>query len=224
MTGANRGLGRALVHKLIEHGAAKVYAGTRKSASLPESVVPVALDVTDRAQVAAAASALQDVSIVISNAGVARGGRPLTVSLEDARQELEVNYLGPLSIAQAFAPVLAANGGGVLVHVLSVLSWVTSPPVCSYAASKAAAWSMTNALREQLRGQGTLVVAVHSDSIDTDMTAGIPGVKHSPELVAEAVMHAITAGDQQILFDDYTRMVKAALSDDLRILYNAGQF
>lgn len=224
VTGANRGLGRALARKLLEHGAAKVYAGARDPSALTDrDVVPVGFDVTNQAQVAAAAATLTDVSIVISNAGIAAGGRPLTVSMDDARRELEVNYLGILSVAQAFAPVLAANGGGALVNVLSVLSWVTSPPVSTYAASKAAAWSMTNALRLQLREQRTLVVAVHSDSIDTDLTAGLPGPKHSPGEVAEAVVLAIAAGAEQVLFDDYTRMVKASLHDDLRLLYRPAE-
>jgi NAD(P)-dependent dehydrogenase (short-subunit alcohol dehydrogenase family) len=220
VTGASRGLGLAFANKLLEHGAAVVYAGARDTSAVTGSdLVPVRLDVTDQAQVAAAAAALGDVSIVISNAGIARGGRPLTVSMDRARSELEVNYLGTLAVAQAFAPVLAANGGGALVHMLSVLSWVTSPAVSTYAASKAAAWSITNALRQQLRGQRTLVVGVHCDSVDTGMTEGLPGPKHDPADVAGAVMAAIEAGQEEVLFDEYTRKVKSALPDDLRLLY-----
>lgn len=220
VTGANRGLGRVLVSGLLERGAAKVYAGTRRLPA-PASVaaIPVLLDVTDRPRVLAAATALPDVSIVINNAGLALGGRPLSVSLDDVRRELEVNYLGSLSVAQAFAPVLAANGGGALVNILSVMSWITVPPVSGYAAAKAAAWSMTNALRQQLRAQGTLLIAVHSDSIDTGMTAGLPGPKNDPADVTRAVLDAIEAGTEEVLVDEYTRMVKASLPDDLRLLY-----
>jgi NAD(P)-dependent dehydrogenase (short-subunit alcohol dehydrogenase family) len=220
VTGANRGLGRVLAGGLLQRGAARVYAGTRGRPAEPAgAAIPVPLDVTDRPRVLAVAAALPDVSLVINNAGVALGGRPLGVSLDDVRSELEVNYLGLLSVAQAFAPVLAANGGGALVNILSVMSWVTVPPVSGYAASKAAAWSMTNALRQQLRAQRTLVIAVHSDSIDSGMTAAVPGPKHDPADVAAAVLDAIEAGAEEVLFDEYTRSVKASLPDDLRLLY-----
>lgn len=219
VTGANRGLGREFATALVRQGAT-VYAGVRDTSQVvDENVVAVELDVTDERAVVAAADALRDVDIVINNAGVNTAGRPLSLSLDAVRRDLEVNYLGPLAVAQRFAPVLAANGGGALVNVLSVFSWVTIPPISAYAASKAAAWSMTNALRQQLRAQGTLVVGVHMDSVDTDMTAGIDGPKHDPADVVAAVLAAVRAGEEEVLFDEYTRTVKAALPDDLRQLY-----
>jgi short-subunit dehydrogenase len=158
---------------------------------------------------------------VINNAAVMTTGSPLTVPLAAIRRDLEVNHLGLLSVARAFAPVLAASGGGALVNVLSVLSWTTVPVISAHAASKAAAWSMTNALRQALRAQRTLVVAVHSDTIDTDMSRVVDRPKHDPREVAEAVVRAIANGDEEVLFDDYTRTVKASLPDDLRLLYSS---
>ncbi|TCR16043.1 SDR family oxidoreductase [Streptomyces sp. BK205] len=220
VTGANRGLGRVLARELLDRGAAKVYAGARDTATIAdEEVVPVELDVTDHDALARTAAWLSDVSLVINNAGIATQGRPLTAELDAVRRDLEVNHLGPLAVAQNFAPVLAANGGGALVNILSVYAWVTVPPMSVYAASKAAAWSMTNALRLQLRGPGTLVVGVHMDSVDTDMTAGWHGPKHAPADVARAVLDAVEAGQEEVLLDDYTRTVKASLRDDLRLLY-----
>jgi NAD(P)-dependent dehydrogenase (short-subunit alcohol dehydrogenase family) len=216
VTGASRGLGRALTRALLSRGAAKVYAAVRDTASVREDgVVPVELDVTDGTAIARAAR-LSDVDIVVNNAGIATHGRPLTVPLDAVRRDLEVNYLGPLAIAQAFAHVLAANGGGALVNILSVYSWTTIPPISAYAASKAAAWSVTNALRQQLRAQNTLVVGVHSDSIDTDMTAGLAGPKHDPADVAAAVLDAIVLGREEVLFDQLTRETRIALADPSR--------
>ncbi|WP_132113330.1 SDR family oxidoreductase [Actinocrispum wychmicini] len=221
VTGANRGLGHAFTRALLERGAAKVYACARNAATVTaDQVVPVELDVTDHVAVAAAAARLLDVNVIVNNAGVATAGRPLTVPLEHARGDMEVNYLGPLAMAQSFAPVLSSNGGGALINILSVLSWVTVPQISAYAASKAAAWSMTNALRQQLRQQNTLVVAVHADSIDTDMTKGLERAKSDPADVAQAVLRAVENGVEEVLFDEYTRKVKASLHDDLRLLYS----
>jgi NAD(P)-dependent dehydrogenase (short-subunit alcohol dehydrogenase family) len=220
VTGANRGLGQAFARALLDHGAAKVYAGVRDPATVTDpDLVAVRLDVTDPAQVAAAAAQLTDVSLVVNNAGVATGGPALTTPLDAARAEFEVNTLGTLAVAQAFAPVLAANGGGALVNVHSVLSWIALPKHATYAASKAAVWSLTNSLRTELRSQGTLVTGVHVGYIDTDMTAGIDDPKLDANEVAEAVVRGIAAGDEEVLADDLSRGVKASLHDDLRLLY-----
>ncbi|MEV4315543.1 SDR family oxidoreductase [Actinocrispum sp. NPDC049592] len=219
VTGANRGLGRAFVQGLLARGVAKVYAGMRAPVATEDGVIPVQLDITDREQVEAAAALGSDVDIVVNNAGIATPGRPLTVPLSAVRRDLEVNVLGPLSVAQAFAPVLAANGGGALVNVLSVMSWVTIPPVSVYAAAKAASWSLTNALRLQLRGQNTLVVGVFSDSVATGMTAGLDKPMLDASEVVEPVLDAIVDGSEEVLVDEYTRTVRAALHDELRLLY-----
>src|SRR5262245_18994986 len=146
VTGANRGLGLAFTRALLAAGARKVYAAARDASAIQlPGVQAVALDVTRDGDVAAAADALGDVDLVINNAGISRGAGLLTDGVVDAlRAELETNAFGPLRVARAFAPVLARNGGGAIVNVLSVLSWISLPRVASYAASKAAAWSLTN--------------------------------------------------------------------------------
>jgi NAD(P)-dependent dehydrogenase (short-subunit alcohol dehydrogenase family) len=225
VTGANRGLGRVFARALLDAGAAKVYAGARDVTSVTEpGVTPVALDVTDHASVARAAQELGDVSILVNNAGIATGASPLAEdALAAAQRELDVNYFGVMAMSRAFAPVLAANGGGALVNMLSALSWVSFPGSGTYAASKAAAWSLTNALRTMLRPQGTFVVGVHAGYIDTDMTARITDPKIAPEQVADALVAGLLAGDEEVLADEVSRQAKAALPQDLQLIYPAIQ-
>jgi NAD(P)-dependent dehydrogenase (short-subunit alcohol dehydrogenase family) len=220
VTGANRGIGRAFADDLLRRGAAEVYAGARDPASVGgDGLVPVALDVTHDDQVAAAARELGDVDLVVNNAGVGSTGAPTTASLDEARLQLEVNYLGLLRVSSAFAPVLAANGGGALVNMLSIASWRSGTLLSTYSASKAAAWSITNALRLELAAQGTQVVGVHVGFVDTDLTTGLEGPKVSAEEVARAAFDGLERGEVEVLVDDNTRAVKAALSGDLRALY-----
>jgi NAD(P)-dependent dehydrogenase (short-subunit alcohol dehydrogenase family) len=226
VTGANRGLGHELTRALLDAGAAKVYAGARDPGTIAAQpgVVPLRLDVTDASQVAEAARVASDATIVINNAGVDLGGTILgDDDLERNRREFDVNYFGPLSVARAFAPVLAANGGGALVNVLSVLSFVAVPRHPNYSATKAAAWSLTNTLRTQLRGQGTLVVGVHAGYIDTDMVAAITDPKIAPEVVATQTVEALAAGREEVLADETSRNAKAALPQDLEVIYPAIQ-
>src|SRR3954453_7843363 len=160
VTGANRGIGKAFVDALLERGAAKVYAGVRDVATVSDAdprLVPVKLDVTDADRVAAVAQELGDVELVVNNAGIARPGTPLSAARDAARAELGVNYPSLLAPPQAFAPVLAANGGGAFVNVLSVVSWVGTPILSTYSASKSAAWNFTNSARVELKRQGTPV-------------------------------------------------------------------
>ncbi len=222
VTGANRGIGKAFVDALLERDATKVYAAVRDPATVATAdrrVHPVRLDVSDVERVAAVASELDDVQLVVNNAGIARPGTPATASLEAARAELEVNYFGLIAMTQAFAPVLAANGGGALVNVLSVASWAASPLLSTYAASKAAAWSYSNSARIELAGQGTQVVGVHVGFVDTDLTAALDVEKIKPAAVASAALDAVEAGEPEAVVDDVSRQVKAGLSDDHRLLY-----
>ena len=164
VTGANRGLGRAFAKELVSRGAAKVYAAARDPAAVTEpGVTPMALDITDPERVAQVAAQCTDVSLLVNNAGVLKystfTGAP---NLDAARLEMETNYFGTLSMCRAFAPVLAASGGGAIVNMLSVTSFYTNPFDASYGASKAAAWSLTNGVRLELHHQGTLVVAGHA--------------------------------------------------------------
>ncbi|MET9632368.1 SDR family oxidoreductase [Lentzea sp. NPDC006480] len=208
VTGANRGLGRTFAQELVKRGA-KVYAGARNPASVvDEGVIPVQLDVTDDASVAAAAKELGDVSIVINNAGVLVAGE----DVDSIKAEFEVNFFGLVRMTDAFAPILKANGGGTLVNVLSILSFIGRPDWRGYAASKAAGWSLTKSTRQALRGQGTHVIAVHAGFIDTDLAAGEAGPKLAPEDVVSQVLQAIQNGDDEVLADERTRSVKAALA------------
>ena len=220
VTGANRGIGMALAQALLAHGAAKVYAGVRDpKAVLAPGLVPLRLDVTDEEQVAAAARVADDVSIVINNAGVTGGPSLLEGSLDGARREMEVNYFGTWAVSRAFAPVLAANGGGALVNMLSVASWVANRQFPSYAASKSAQWSLTNALRMELREQGTLVVGVHAGYVDTDLAAEVDSPKILASDVADKTMAALLADESEVLVDEVSRQIRAALSGGLDALY-----
>ena len=220
VTGANRGIGKAFTDALLERGAAKVYAAARDVATITDPrVVPVQLDVTDFDRVAAVAQELDDVELVINNAGVGHVGFPLEASLANARAQLETNYLSLIASTQAFAPVLARNGGGAFINMLSVVSWIASPRLATYSASKAAAWSFTNAARIELKQQNTQVVAVHVGFVDTDLTAGLDAPKVSAATVATSALDALEAGKREALVDDVSRAVKAGLSDDQNILY-----
>lgn len=220
VTGANRGIGKSIAEELLARGAAKVYAGVRDVSRITDPrLVPVALDITDPARVAAVANELSDVTLVVNNAGIGRFSTPLQVTLEDARAELETNYLGLISTTQAFAPVLAGNGGGAFVNMLSVVSWVGVPHLPTYAASKSAEWSYTNSARIELKRQGTQVVGVHVGYVDTDLAASVEDDKVAPELVAKSVLDGLEAGASEVLVDEFSRNIKSALSDDLGLIY-----
>ena len=221
VTGANRGLGQVFARELVSRGAAKVYGAARHPDAVTEpGVTPVRLDITDPAQVAEAARQCPDVSLLVNNAGVMKASTFIDApGLDAARLEMETNYFGTLSMCRAFAPLLAANGGGAIVNMLSVASFYTNPFTASYGASKAAAWSLTNGVRTELHHQGTLVVAVHAAFIDTDMAAGIDAPKISPESVAQQALDAVEAGQVEVLTDERSRTVKASLPHDHELIY-----
>lgn len=220
VTGANRGIGLELARALRDRGA-KVYAGSRDPAAVTEpGLISVRLDVTNADDIAAAAETLNDVTLLINNAGITTATSPLDVDgLAAAQRELDVNYFGPLAVSRAFAPVLGANGGGGLVNILSVLSWVSLPQLGNYSASKSAAWSLTNSLRLLLRAQGTVVTAAHFGYVDTDMTNGFDVPKLDPTHVANTILDAVARGDEEVIVDDFTRAVKASLSGDIAAAY-----
>ncbi|MFI6732289.1 SDR family oxidoreductase [Nonomuraea sp. NPDC050451] len=219
VTGANRGLGAAFAQALLDRGARTVYAAARNPATITDTnLTPIELDVTDPAAVAAAAERCGDVNLLVNNAGISRSG---SSDLDSARAEMDTNYFGTLSMSRAFAPVLARNGGGALVNVLSVLSFITLPQASGYAASKAAAWSLTNALRLELKEQGTHVLGVHAGFIDTDMAAHVTGPKITPAEVVTQTLDALETGAYEVLADAISRQSKAGLSGELERLYPA---
>jgi len=224
VTGANRGLGAAIAQALLDSGAT-VYGAARDPGSITDDrLIPVRLDVTNDDQVSDAARRCDEVSIVVNNAGILRSSASLADgAVEAARAEMETNFFGSMRMARAFAPILRENGGGALVNVLSVLSFISMPQGATYSASKSAAWSLTNALRIELRQQGTLVVAVHAGFIDTDMAAGVSGEKVSPEAVAHQIVTALANDAEEVLADPTSEMVKASLPNDLTTLYPALQ-
>ncbi|KQP13120.1 SDR family oxidoreductase [Pseudorhodoferax sp. Leaf267] len=213
VTGANRGLGRVFVQTALARGARKVYAAARQPDTVDvDGAVPLRLDVTRPQDAAAAAALASDVTLVVNNAGISlAGGVAGADGLEVLRRQLDTNCLGLLHVAQAFAPVLRANGGGAMVNILSALSWVNAPGIGGYCVSKAAAWGLTNALRNELRGQGTLVVGLHAGFIDTDMARGFPGPKTPPASVAAQAFDAVQAGQEEVLADEPARHAQAAL-------------
>ena len=221
VTGANRGLGLAFTRELVRRGAAKVYGAARDPGKVTEpGVEPVALDITDADQVRRVAAQCTDVSLLVNNAGVLRYSTFTSApDLDAARAEMETNYFGTLRMCRAFAPVLAAVGGGAIVNMLSVVSFFTNPFNASYGASKAAEWSLTNGVRLELHHQGTLVVAVHAGFVDTEMSALTDAPKISPESVARQAFDAVQAGQIEVLADERTRDIKAKLSRDHELIY-----
>ncbi|MFJ4846701.1 SDR family oxidoreductase [Streptomyces sp. NPDC088733] len=220
VTGANRGLGEQFVRALLEAGAAKVYAGARDPGKVTvPGTVPVALDITDQESVQAAAEQAQDVTLLVNNAGSTTRAHVLTSDLDSFRKEFETHVLGTLAMCRAFAPVLGRNGGGAIVNVLSVLSWVSVPASAGYAAAKSAEWSVTNALRVALAEQGTQVTAVHVSYLATEMAARIPGPKADPAVVARTAVDGVDAGLDEVLADDISRQVEAALAAGPEALY-----
>jgi len=214
ITGANRGIGLAFAREALARGARRVYAAARDPASVQlPGVVPLQLDVTDAAQVERAARECGDVTVLINNAGVAATGGFLgDTDLSSARHQLETNFFGPMRMAQAFAPVLARNGGGAVLNVLSIASWINRPLLGVYGASKSAAWAFTNGLRQELRAQGTQVTALHMGFVDTDLTRGIEAPKSTPQEIVRRAFDGLEAGAAEVLADEMTRQVKQSLS------------
>ncbi|MDZ5442346.1 SDR family oxidoreductase [Micromonospora sp. 4G57] len=215
VTGANRGIGRALAQELVDRGASKVYAAARhpEQIDLP-GVVPLRLDITTPEQVAEAARVASDTTLLINNAGVTTYAPLVTGDLSDIRREMDTNYLGTLSVVRAFAPVLAANGGGAILNVLSVMAWLGYEHSNGYGASKAALWALTNGVRVELASQGTQVTGLVLASTDTDMMAGFDVPKNRPEDVARAALDGVDAGRLEVLADADSVALKAALSRD----------
>jgi len=217
VTGANRGIGRQFVLELLERGARKVYASARRTETLEfddARVVPLRLDLLDHESVVAAAAAAGDVSLLVNNAGITTGAGLVTGDLAEIRRELDTHFWGTLDVIREFSPILAANGGGAIVNVLSALSWFSSPGAGAYAVAKAAEWNMTNGVRLELAAQGTFVQGVLLGAADTDMMAAYDGPKADPRDVVRRALDGLAAGSIEVVVDDWTAMVKSSLAGD----------
>ncbi|MFI2778953.1 SDR family oxidoreductase [Streptomyces sp. ALB3] len=213
VTGANRGLGRHLAAQLVERGAT-VYAAARRpgTVNLP-GVIPLLLDVTDEESVRAAARTASDATLLVNNAGISTATPLIAGDLDAVRLEMETNFFGPLAVTRAFAPVIERNGGGSVLNVLSVLSWLHPAGLGSYAAAKAAAWALTDASREELAPRGIAVSALHVGYMDTDMATGVPAdQKTDPAGVAAQALDGVEAGLSEVLADETTRYVRRSLA------------
>ncbi|MCU0621262.1 MAG: SDR family oxidoreductase [Gemmatimonadales bacterium] len=220
VTGATRGIGRGLVQALLARGARTVYAGGRRAADLADlvttygtRVVPLALDVTNGVHVRQAVDLADDTDLLVNNAGVAlHGFAPFEdpAWLDAARAEYEVNVIGVLRLTQAFAPILAHRGGGVVVNVNSISGLVGMPQAMTYHASKAALHSLTQSTRMALRGQGTEVIGVYPGPTDTEMAKRLPNIKATVATVANAILDGIEQGVEEIFPDPFAQQIGAA--------------
>ena len=219
VTGANGGIGSAFVAEALARGAAKVYATARTPRSWDdERIVPLALDITDPASVAAAVEAAPDVTVLVNNAGVLPPTASfLELSADDLRATMETNFIAPVLLATAFAPVLTAHPESVLIDMHSVASWYAFGG--AYSASKAALWSATNSLRLELAPKGTHVVGVHVGYVDTAMAAHADGPKLLPGDLVTQVFDTVEAGGYEVIADELTASIKAGLSAPVEALY-----
>lgn len=220
ITGANRGIGKVLLEGALQRGAKRVYAAVRRPDSVEplvqkygDRVVPLQVDLQDPASIARAAQEASDVEVVINNAGVLKKAHPLSAEAIEALQfEIDVNVAGLIRIAQAFAPVLKQNGGGAFVQLNSIASMKSFVDFATYAASKAASYSITQALRDAWKEQATQVVSVHPGPIATDMaeTAGLTEFAEPPELVADAIFEALANETFHVFPDTMARQLGEA--------------
>ncbi|MHC2461485.1 SDR family oxidoreductase [Bradyrhizobium embrapense] len=215
ITGANRGLGLAFAREARRRGAAKVYAGMRKTDGFNEpGIIPVKIDLTDPASIAAAAALAADTTILINNAGIAAlvdGPLSADVAAQSARM-FDTNYYGVVRVTRAFEPILSTRQNAAIINVLSDIVWLPRPILTPYAASKAAAWSYTNQLRFHLRERGVQVLGLHVGFVDTDLTNGIDVPKASPEDVVRQTYDALVAGKSEVMADKGTAALKSTLA------------
>jgi NAD(P)-dependent dehydrogenase (short-subunit alcohol dehydrogenase family) len=219
VTGANRGLGKRFAAELVRRGA-HVYAGARDPGAIDvPGVTPVRLDITDDASIAAALRVAGDITLLINNAGSQTGSSLLEGDLQAIRIDMDTHFFGTLAMVRAFAPQIAANGGGAILNVLSALSWVSFPTVGAYCAAKSAAWSLTNALRLELAPRNVRVSALHVGYMDTDMARSVTAPKADPGMVAALALDGVAAGQYEILADDVSRQIQAGLAGGVAAIY-----
>ena len=223
VTGSNRGLGKSFVLELLARGATTVYSTARDVSSIDlPATTPLQLDITDTSSVQAARSLAPDVTLLINNAGVLTHADFLDGGEADIRREMEVAYFGTMNVMRAFAPVIEHNGGGTILNVLSVLSWVHYPTFGAYSAAKAAEWALTNVTRQELAGRGVNVIGLHVGYMDTDMAAHVdPSAKIDPRKVAILGVDGIENDVFEVVADPESREALAGLSGGVAALYPA---
>lgn len=225
VTGANRGIGLAMLRALADRGVRHVYGTARSPERFHEAATPdpkrwspLRLDLADKESVADVAALTNDVTLLVNNAGSLSPGGLLTAEPEAIRAEMETNCFGMIDLVRAFAPVIARNGGGVILNMLSVSALASAPELGLYATSKAAAWAATQAVRTTLAGENIRVLAAFPGPVDTDMSRALEGRKASPESVAEAIIQGIEREDAEIFPDDMARQAEAVWQSDPRML------
>ncbi len=221
ITGANRGIGKAILESFLKEGAKKVYAGVRTLTTAQpliekfgDKVEVIHIDLENPETISAARETANDVEVVVNNAGVLKNATPLDAhGIDTLKYEMDVNVVGLIRMAQAFSPVLKNNGGGAFVQINSVASMKNFAPFTTYSASKAAAYSVTQGLRDILSDQqGTLVVSVHPGPIATDMAenAGLSEIAEPPELVGDAIIAALKNGEFHVFPDTMAKKIGEA--------------
>jgi len=219
VTGANRGFGRHLALELLSRGA-KVYAAARNPETIDiPGAIAVKLDITSPQEVAEAAAAAKDVTLLINNAGSFTGASLLDGDLEKINLEINTHFFGTLSMVRSFAPILANNGEGFILNILSALSWVSTGRAGAYSAAKAAEWALTNDLRINLYSQNIRVTGLHVGYMETDMTSSVDAPKSNPAEIAKIAIDGIQSGNFEILADDTSRMIQSALAGGVGAIY-----
>ncbi|MEY2196897.1 SDR family oxidoreductase [Neobacillus sp. BF23-41] len=219
VTGANRGFGRHLALELLSRGA-KVYAGARNPESIDiPGVIPIKLDITNPQEVAAAAMVAKDVTLLINNAGSSTGASLIDGDLDKIHLEFNTHFFGTLSMVRTFAPILANNGGGSILNILSALSWVSSGTVGAYTAAKAAEWALTNDLRLNLYPQNVRVAGLHVGFMETDMTSSLEVPKSNPEDIAKIAIDGLESDSFEIVADDVSRKIQRDFAGGVSAIY-----
>jgi NAD(P)-dependent dehydrogenase (short-subunit alcohol dehydrogenase family) len=213
VTGANGGLGRRLTEQLVQRGAAKVYAADRvHDAVRTPGAVPLHIDITDAASVAAVADLATDVTLLVNNAGIFSLTSLLDGPLHEIRALMECHYFGTLCVTRAFAPHLICNAPSAVLNIISAVSWLHPSAMGAYASAKTALWAQTDAIREEFEPRGVRVTALHVGYMDTAMVAAIDAPKVDPAAVAVAALDGVERGAVEVLADERARSAKEALS------------